>query len=189
LTSQGPPNLYGEICGAGCDCCSNTCEADASGVKRCKKLGDPTCGSSGQVKLENGEICETDCQCKSNLCAEPRPPDSGGQFPKRCLDEPVSSTECKGEGEGCVDPGQCCDGLCLPDQSSGACGFNCGGGGTAGTGGGGGTSGAGGSSGSGGTPSCVPLSGACTTSSDCCSGLDCFPDGNGGLYCAVPPPR
>jgi hypothetical protein len=65
------------VCGGNCDCCSELCEADANDVTRCKKLGDPTCGSPNQVLLPDGELCETDCQCVSGLCAEPRPPDSG----------------------------------------------------------------------------------------------------------------
>jgi hypothetical protein len=181
LTSQGPSNIYGEVCGANCDCCSNVCEADENGVKRCKKLGDPTCGPSGQVMLDNGEICETDCQCKSGLCSEPRPPDSGGQFPKRCLDVVAGADSCKSSGDTCVDPGQCCEGPCLP--VSNACGFSCGAGGAPGTGGAGGMAGTGGTGGTGGL--CVDLGGACTTATDCCTGYTCIPDGNAGLVCGA----
>jgi hypothetical protein len=182
LTTQGPANLYGEICGGNCDCCSNLCEADESGVPRCKKLGDPTCGEDGQALLENGEICETDCQCESGLCAEPRPPDSGGQFPKRCLDTPAGDGSCRPTGDGCVDPGQCCDGVCLPLAD--ACGFGCGSGGGGGYGG---SAGTGGDGGYGGGP-CVVMGQTCTTASDCCAGLTCAPDGMGGLRCVTIPP-
>jgi hypothetical protein len=172
LTSQGPVNLFGEICGDECDCCSELCEADENGAPRCKKHGDPTCGLPDQVKLHNGEICETDCQCISNLCAEPRPPDAGGQFPKRCLDALPSSGSgggmCQNEGEPCVDPGECCNGLCLPSESM--CGFECGG-----------------SGGAGGGDPCVPAGDTCTTTADCCDGHECIPDGMGGLTCALPP--
>jgi hypothetical protein len=131
------------------------------------------------VLLENGEICETDCQCVSGLCAEPRPPDAGGQFPKRCLDT-AAGGECKVSGDTCFDPGQCCDGLCLP--AADACGFTCGGGGS------GGAPGVGGSPGEGGTgnvgdPGCVDFGGNCTTDSDCCVDYACAPNGASGLVC------
>jgi hypothetical protein len=171
LTSQGPVNQYGEVCAGDCDCCSGICEADANGVSRCKKGGDPTCGEPDQMQLPIGELCETDCQCASNICAEPRPPDAGGQFPKRCLDPatPGAGGQCKMEGQGCTDPADCCNALCLPALDF--CGFACGGGG-----GGGGSS-------------CVQEGNQCTNSGDCCGGLDCVPNGQGGLVCALLPPN
>jgi hypothetical protein len=135
------------------------------------------------VLLKNGEICETDCQCISERCAEPRPPDSGGQFPKRCIEGPGDGAACKGDGDTCADPGECCNRLCLPNPQS--CGFSCGGrsgtGGTSGTGGGG-------TGGTGGGP-CVVAGQACTAAGDCCTGLICLPDGRGGLFCGRPVPR
>ena len=133
LTFQGASNTFGEICQSGCDCCSNVCGPDERGVNRCQNLGDTACGAAGQVQLENGEICETQCQCLSGICDEPPPPDSGGQLPKRCLEAPITAGSCRGPGEACVDPSECCDGLCLPDTD--ACGFTCGGGEAGGSGG------------------------------------------------------
>jgi hypothetical protein len=188
LTSQGQINQFGEICSESCDCCSGLCEADDAGRLRCAKAGDPTCGSPAQALLADGEICETDCQCESNLCAEPRPPDAGGQYPKRCLDADPEGGSCVGDGEACVDPGECCEGPCLPDDD---CGFSCSG--SSGAGGAGAGSGGGGPSGSGagagGSSGCQSSGESCTTSTDCCASLACVPDGMGGYVCQPPPPN
>jgi hypothetical protein len=179
MTSEGAVNIYGEACADACDCCAGACEADEKSVLRCKKLGDPTCGSPNQAKLPTGEICETDCQCATGICAEPTPPDVSDPISKRCLEQLPDGSggagggggggggECTTQGEQCYDPADCCSGLCLPSAS--LCGFEC--------------------FAPGGPCDGVEAGSPCTTSADCCNQAECIPVGGGRLVCDAPPPK
>lgn len=188
LTTKGPLNQFGEICRGNHDCCSSSCQTDTEGVARCKKRGDPTSSATNPVCLPEGELCETDQECCAAAdggaprCDRPPAPPGETAYPKRCL---TGGTACRPNGAQCADPTQCCGGTCQlhPDLI-----FRCGvpppppdGGPRLPDGGAPPDAGLqldGGSN-------CTGYGLGCTTSRDCCQGqgLQCVPDGSGGLVC------
>lgn len=183
LATDSRLNVFGEICQTAQDCCSGSCELDPNGIRRCRKRGDPRSSATNPVCLGEGDLCDSDPECcqptSGPVVTCVRPPDSPGfiGFPKRCL----GGGPCRADGISCVDASQCCAGMCAPHPD----GFRCGappidaGVSDAGTDAGvdAGTADAG--------PVCVGYNGRCSSGRDCCSSLQCLPDGAGGLVCSI----
>lgn len=155
-TPKGVTNRWGELCADGCDCCSGLCDLAPGGKLRCQKDGNPKFGEPDYMCQADGELCNGDDECCSMTCDVPRQPDGFGDFPKRCLRDPMVPA-CLPDGDDCSDSADCCGGFCVP-YSGGTCGFRC-------------------------ASGCVPAYDPCTQETDCCASLTCQPDGVGGAWC------
>ncbi len=162
LICQPPSGCHptGELCREDSDCCGSPGLPGGNGSVRCSKSpGEPVgrC-DNGQACRPSGAICKlatTSCNAENNCCAG-----NVNLDPTVCQQDLLGIPRCTAvgdcteagsrAGQPCATSADCCGLPCLPNASAGDGGvaFICG-------------------------PSCVDTGGACTTTSDCCSGLPC----------------
>jgi hypothetical protein len=136
----GGCRVAGELCTAEHACCdASSCVAldGASGIGRCTLGG--TCGGGGEICRVSGEP-DAMRECCDGASGRTQCRGSDVHGIDRCL---APSAECRGEGETCAAPSDCCGGRCVPNESGLLVCMT----------------------------SCVAGVGRCTSDADCCSGI------------------
>lgn len=158
VSGTGTCVVVGDTCQSNVECCGGkTCEADATGVKRCTENG--FCKGSGETCAQASECCSLSCngtcQTTGGLCTP-----AGGACTQNtaCCSNDCNGTTCVAAGTGCSTLGEvctqegfdptCCSQFCVNYGADGGSDLRCAR-----------------------SSSCAARGEICATATDCCSGV------------------